>query len=163
VTITDLLTACSSKGVRLANAGGKLKVAGPDGALTPALLAGCEEHKSALLAVLPPEDVEREGIIAEGNGEVSRAEVLAACEELQRIIDPSGCQDWRVDWVVTAGVLVHRVAACADEDVRQRLLDLVLLAPKDAREWAAYSVHIRNAEAELRSAGKLPPYFWPRG
>lgn len=164
--------------------------------MSPDLVAGAQEHKPALLALLPPEPLppdeadvsmgaivegvslllreeaeaarrdeqeERKAIVAEGDDEVHPLEVLEACDEMQRIIDPLSLKrDWRIDWLVELGILMQRFARCDDDAVCQRLLSLAVLSPKDQREWNAYRMYIGNVEAELREQGKLPRFHWPR-
>jgi hypothetical protein len=53
MTLVELFSAVNGAGVSLANVDGQLQLRGPPGAITPDIRAGAEEHKQAILALLP--------------------------------------------------------------------------------------------------------------
>jgi DNA modification methylase len=55
MTLADFFLAMNTAGVRLTRVGGRLQLRGPAGAISPEVRAGAEEHKAAILALLPDE------------------------------------------------------------------------------------------------------------
>jgi hypothetical protein len=123
-----LLTVCRDRGVAVTPA---LDLDGPADALGEDTIAMIRAHKPDLLRLLvgPP-------------GADTRAEA---------------CPDWRAEWVREAGLLALRWRDAADPEVKTRLRELLSETPRSLDEWLILGDMIRDAESDLRRAGKLPP------
>jgi hypothetical protein len=71
-SLADFLGAVNGAGLRLASVGGRLRLVGPPGALTPEIKAGAVEHRAAILSLL-----------ARGNGAAAPPEPIPASEGLE--------------------------------------------------------------------------------
>jgi hypothetical protein len=91
MTLADLFMALNAANIRPANLGGQLELRGPANAITVDIRTAAAEHKTALLAMLPPQDRveqtrDREAIPVKGNGQITPCEVAQACQEWELII-----------------------------------------------------------------------------
>src|SRR5262245_48706195 len=65
--------------------------------------------------------------------------------------------DWRFEWVQEVGLLYLRLRASPDPEVKALLRELLVETPQTQDEWLILGGKIRDAEADLRRAGKLVP------
>ena len=65
--------------------------------------------------------------------------------------------DWRFEWVQEMGLLYLRLRDSPDPEVKALLRELLVETPRTRDEWLILGGMIRDAEAELRRTGKLPP------
>ena len=135
MSTTDLLEECRRAGVTLAPA---LDYEGFEAALSGGLEARLKERKIDILRTL----------------------VGAATT------DPRAGwfgTDWRFEWVQEVGLLYLRLRDSPDAEVKALLRELLVETPRTRDEWLKLGAMIRDAEADLRRAGKLPavPNFGP--
>jgi hypothetical protein len=124
----DLLMTCRDRGITVTPA---LDLDGPDDALGEELIALLRSQKPAVLRLLVgPTTAD------------PRAEV---------------CPDWRAEWVRETGLLALRWRDAADPEVKAHLRELLAETPRTLDEWLTLGGMIRDAESDLRRAGKLPP------
>jgi hypothetical protein len=135
MSATDIIAECIQAGVTLTPA---LDFNGPDAALATGLEQRLRDQKVAVVRELvgPPG------------------------------ADPRGGPappDWRFEWLREMGILALRWREAADPDVRALLRELLNETPTTLGEWLMLGGMIRDAEADLRRAGKLPliPNFGP--
>lgn len=71
--------------------------------------------------------------------------------------------DWQFEWLREMGILALRWREVTDPDVKAILRELLDETPKSLDEWLILGGMIRDAEVDLRRAGKLPriPNFGP--
>lgn len=129
MSTTDLLEECRRAGVRLTPA---LDYEGPEAALAGGLEARLREHKLDAI----------------------RALVGAAASDVK-----AGWfgTDWRFEWVQEVGLLYLRLRDATDGEVKAVLRELLAETPRTLDEWLILAGMIRDAEADLRRIGKLPP------
>src|SRR2546430_2323947 len=65
--------------------------------------------------------------------------------------------DWRFEWVQEVGALYLRLRDSPDAEVKALLREVLAETPRNLEEWLALGAMIRDTEADLRRAGKLPP------
>jgi hypothetical protein len=129
MSTTELLDACRQAGVTLAPA---LDYEGPEAALSGGLEDRLKEQKIDVIRML----------------------VGAATT------DPRAGwfgTDWRFEWVQVVGLLYLRLRDTPDPEVKALLRELLVETPRTRDEWLKLGEMIRDAEADLRRAGKLPP------
>jgi hypothetical protein len=173
MTLADLFLAVNAAGVRLSNVGGQLQLCGPAFAISPQIREAAAEHKDTILALLPPaveDDAdlreladERAATRWEGalTGEAGGAELAAALQSWDAVVQRDGAQGWRQEWLLEVGLLYLRMRGCRDAEVLARLRPLAEATPTSVTEWLALGQQIANTEHELRQQGRLPPYPWP--
>lgn len=125
----ELLEECRRLGVALSPA---LDVDGPDGVLTAGLEARLRDLKVDVIRLLVGE---------------------AAADPRAGWFGT----DWRFEWVQDVGLLYLRLRASPDADVQGLIRELLAETPRTMDEWLALGAIIRDAEADLRRAGRLPP------
>ena len=83
---------------------------------------------------------------------------------LRLLVGPPGADqrgdpgpDWRAEWVREAGLLALRCRNTTDTDVQDRLRSPLAETPRALTEWLILGEMIRDAEYDLRRAGKQPP------
>jgi hypothetical protein len=129
MSTTELLEECQRAGVTLTPA---LDYEGPEAALAGGLEARLKERKIDVIRML----------------------VGAATT------DPRAGwfgTDWRFEWVQEVGLLYLRLRDSPDADVKALLRELLVETPQTQNEWLVLGAMIRDAEADLRRTGKLPP------
>jgi len=127
--IDDLLEDCRRAGVKLIPA---LDYDGPAAALDGGLETRLKEHKFDVLRRL----------LGSASTDV-RAGWFGT--------------DWRFEWVHEVGALYLRLRDSTDAEVKALLREVLAETPRNLEEWLAQGAMIRDAEADLRRAGKLPP------
>lgn len=126
MTITKLLDDCRRFNVKLSLA---VDYEGPEGAFANGLADRLRDRKPELIRVL-------------------------SCQEGHSIGLPIA--DWRYEWLQEVGVLSVRCSHSRKEQVKNLLLDLMKITPRNLDEWIQLSHKIRDTEYELRTAGDLP-------
>jgi hypothetical protein len=124
-----LLEECRAAGVTLSPA---LEFEGPEAALAAGLEACLQEGKLDVIRVL----------------------VGSAAS------DPRAGwfgSDWRFEWVQELGLLYLRLLESPDPEVKALYRELLAETPRTRDEWLILGGIIRDAESDLRRAGKLPP------
>jgi hypothetical protein len=129
MNVTDLIAECHRHGVTLAPA---LDYEGPDGVLDGGLEQQLRDQKVEVI---------RELVGPAGGNPTS---------------GPRG-PDWRFEWLREVGMLALRWRDATDSEVKALLRELLAETPRTLPEWLILGEMIRDAEADLRRAGKLPP------
>jgi hypothetical protein len=129
MTTTELLEECRAAGVTLSPA---LDFEGPEAALAAGLETRLRDRKL----------------------DVIRALVGSAASDPR-----SGWfgTDWRFEWVQEVGLLYLRLRDSPDGDVKALVRELLAETPRTLDEWLILAEMFRDAEADLRRTGKLPP------
>lgn len=87
MTMAELFAAAASAGVRFQNVCGRLRLAGPQGAISEELRNGAAKHKAELLSLLPDDSAERAAIKWESElGDKAPLVAAKACEEWDAIV-----------------------------------------------------------------------------
>jgi len=130
------------------------------------LIAECERQGVLLAPALDfegPEDVLAGGL--EHRLRKRKAEVIRALMGPGGIDARSGPTnpDWRFEWLREVGMLALRWRDATDPDAKVLLRELLAETPTTLAEWLRLGGMIRDAEYDLRYAGKLPkiPNFGP--
>jgi hypothetical protein len=71
--------------------------------------------------------------------------------------------DWREEHSLERRLLLARLAICTDGETKQRLVALARERPDSLDAVLLWGERLRDLEAELRAAGKLPGYPWESG
>jgi hypothetical protein len=129
MSTTNLLADCRRLGITLTPA---LDYDGPDGVLDAALEARIRERKFELIRAL----------VGPAGADVRDG--------------PSG-PDWRFEWLREFGIVFLRGRDAQDPQVKALLRELLAETPRTLGEWLTLGTLIREAEFDLRRAGKLPP------
>jgi hypothetical protein len=127
--ITTLLEQCRVDGVKLTPA---LDYEGPEAALAKGLEAKLKQHKHDVLRRL----------LGSAATDVRAGWFVS---------------DWRFEWVQEVGLVCLRQRESADGEVKALFRELLNETPRTLEEWLVLGTMIRDAEADLRRAGKLPP------
>lgn len=127
--INDLLEQCHKAGVKLIPA---LDYEGPAIAFANGLEAMLKEHKNDVLRRL----------LGSASSDV-RAGWFGS--------------DWRFEWVQEVGLLFLQMRDSPGPEVKALYRELLAETPRTQDEWLVFGAMIRDAEADLRRAGKLPP------
>jgi hypothetical protein len=135
MSASDIIAECIQGGVDLTPA---LDFDGPDDAFAGDLEQRLRDHKVEVIREL----VGRTGIEPRGG--------------------PAG-PDWRFEWLREMGIVALRWREATDLHVKALLRELLDETPKSLDEWLILGGMIRDAEVDLRRAGKLPqiPNFGP--
>jgi hypothetical protein len=129
--------------------------------MTPtSLIVYCHENHVILTPVLE----------FDGPDAVLGAEVLEQLrsqknEILRVLLGPPGADprtglalpDWRGEWLREMGLLALRWRDTVDHDAKALLRELLAETPRTLDQWLILGGMIRDAEFDLRKAGKLPP------
>src|SRR5262245_7252487 len=128
MTLADFFLAVNALGIRLENFGGQLQLRCPVSAITPEIKAGAEEHKAAILAMLPSTPVthpaNRESAKKTGDkpsvpetavGSVATKSAEAIEDQDEECAFEVGYRhvhvwrDWRLEWLLEMGQLCLRM------------------------------------------------------